>query len=336
MTKNNCNILLSSAGRRVALMTIFKKTLEEMNLKGEVMATDMSLSSSAFHIADKAFIVPRCTENSFVREMLDICEKNEIRLIIPTIDTELPIYAENRDLFSKVGTEVVVSSPSAIAVAGDKEKTHSWLLDHDFPTVRQTTVEIAKGNLRKEHGFDFPFLVKPKSGSSSIGVAIVNNLRELDVFTNDGDYVVQSIAPGIEYTVDSMLNRKSKCICAVPRRRLEVRAGEVSKGMTVRAPEIQTLAKRISESLPGAFGVVTIQIFWDEKSGELNVIEINPRFGGGYPLSFEAGANFPKCIIEESLGLPQSSEWDQWKDKLVMLRFDDAIFVDSAKSGYDI
>jgi carbamoyl-phosphate synthase large subunit len=125
-----------------------------------------------------------------------------------------------------------------------------------------------------------------------------------------------------------LANRQGRCLCAVPRRRIEVRGGEVSKGITVRNERIMKLAAQICETLPGAYGPLNIQLFHDEATGDLNVIEINPRFGGGFPLAWQAGAKFPKWIIEEILGRPSTAAFDEWADQLVMLRFFSAVFVE--------
>jgi len=150
-----------------------------------------------------------------------------------------------------------------------------------------------------------------------------------------GDYIAQSIAPGVEYTIDILVGRGGELRCAVPRRRLEVRAGEVSKAMTVRRSDLQELAERVCRSLPGAYACLNLQVFVDEKSGTLNVIELNARFGGGFPLAFQAGARYPQWIIEEQLGLPSTASSNEWKDRLVMLRYDDAVFIDSRVAGLE-
>jgi carbamoyl-phosphate synthase large subunit len=131
-----------------------------------------------------------------------------------------------------------------------------------------------------------------------------------------------------------LADRDGRCVCAVPRRRIEVRAGEVSKGVTVRSPRLQDLAARICAALPGAFGTITIQVFVDgepdDPDADLAVIEINARYGGGFPLALEAGAEFPRWQLEELLGLPSTAQADRWRDGLVMLRYDAAVFVDEA------
>ncbi|MGH2787271.1 MAG: ATP-grasp domain-containing protein [Actinomycetota bacterium] len=324
------NVLLSSAGRRVALLDIFRRTLSEMDLEGRVMAADMSPLSSAWHSADDAFLVPRCTDKEFVPAMLDLCKNHNVGLLVPTLDPELPVYARHRDAFARIGTTVAISSPEVIAIASDKNETHAWLTEERLPTVRQTTDTGFADNGQK---WKFPVLVKPRNGSSSIGVAVVDDYLQFEAATRGGDFIVQGIAPGHEYTLDVLADRSGNCVCAVPRRRIETRAGEVSKGVTVRSGELIELAGQVCERLPGAFGPLNIQMFFDIESQEINVIEINPRFAGGFPLSWQAGAKYPQWLIEEILGRPSSANPSTWTDGLVMLRWDQAVFTTAEQAG---
>lgn len=325
------NLLISSAGRRVALQRIFRNTLQALGLDGRLLATDMSRLSSAFHDADAGFLVPRCTSPEFIPAMLEICRKNEVRLVVPTIDTELPALSAHREAFEAQGTSIGISSPEVIAIAGGKDQTHRWLTEKGFPTVHQAPVTEV---LAEPARWTYPLLVKPRGGSASIGVRIVEDQRALEVATRDGDYIAQTLARGIEHTVDVLATRDGRCLCAIPRRRLEVRAGEVSKGMTFRQSTIIDTAWRICEALPGAYGTLNIQMFWDEATDEVAVIEINPRFGGGFPLAWQAGGYYPRWMIEEILGQPSTACADEWQDRLVMLRFDDAVFVDGPDAGF--
>ena len=327
---NDFNILISSAGRRVALLRIFRRTLGEMGLHGKVLASDMSLLSSAVHAADQSFLAPPCTSVEFIPTMLDICRKNSIRLVVPTIDTELPMYASHRDRFLMVGTTVAISSPEVVSIGGDKEKTFNWLNGNGFPTVRQAPVDEV---VRESNPWTFPLLVKPRFGSASIGVTTVRDLDNLRVISPTAGLLVQTIAKGNEYTVDILADRQGNCLCAVPRKRLEVRGGEVSKGLTVRNEFIVGLAQQICKTLPGAYGALNVQIFLDDATGDLKVIEINPRFGGGFPLTWESGGKYPQWMIEEIMGLPSTASSSSWKDGLVMLRYDDAVFADITEAG---
>lgn len=324
------NVLISSAGRRVALLRAFERSLSSLGLEGDVMAADASKLSAACAVAARAFRVPRCDAPEFVPALVELCRAHEVTLVVPTIDTELPILAEHRERFADVGTTVVVSSSETVAIAGDKERTHAWLEREGFPTVRQGSLAEAIADPLR---WPFPLIVKPRSGSASQGVARVDSREELEVAGRRGDIVVQTIAPGNEHTIDVLVNRRGQALCAVPRRRIEVRAGEVSKGVTVRCDRLAELGCKVCERLPGAFGPLTVQAFLDDAGGDARVIEINPRFGGGYPLSWEAGAAFPRWIIEDVLGLPSTAAPDGWRDGLVMLRYDEAVFAAEDELG---
>lgn len=324
----NCNVLISSAGRRVALLRGFRQALSNLGVAGRVYAVDMSSCAAAFHDADEGAVVPRCTDPEFVSTMLELCQRWKVKVVVPTIDTELPVYAAHRERFAQVGTTVAISAPETIEIGSNKWSTYDWLLREGFPTVKQTTVAEAR-----KDDWPFPLLVKPAWGSSSIGVAIVRTEGELLAATAGSDCVVQTLAEGIEYTVDVYVDVKGRCLEAVPRRRIEVRTGEVTKAMTVALAPVEELARRIAARLPGARGCLNVQIFHRESDGAMWVIEINPRFGGGYPLTLQSGADFCRWTIEEAMGTAPTPLGQPWRSNLVMLRFDDAVFVDAAKAG---
>jgi carbamoyl-phosphate synthase large subunit len=323
-------VLVSSAGRRVELLRGFRRALASLGLDGRVIATDASWYSSAFHDADEAFLVPRLDDPAYVPTLVALCEKQQVDLVVPTIDTEMSAWVGARDQFTAIGTTVSLSGAGVVDIAADKQLTHEWLVANGFPTVGQASPGSV---LDDPDAWDFPLVAKPRFGSAGIGVGIVRDAAELAVAVGRpelGEMVVQTLAPGREHTIDVLADRAGRCVCAVPRRRIEVRSGEVSKGVTVRSPALQDLAARICEALPGAFGTITIQVFVGDAPGELAVIEINARYGGGFPLALEAGADFPRWQLEELLGLPSTASADGWRDGLVMLRYDAAVFVDDA------
>ena len=326
------NICLSSAGRRVALMGAFRDALSTLTLPGRVSAVDCSLASAAYHSADAAWTVPLCRDPEFIPRMLELCRHEAIQLVVPTIDTELPMYAKAREDFSARGVAVAVSRPEVIEISADKTGTHAWLVSHGFPTVRQASLAEV---LAAPDEWQFPLIVKPARGSAGIGVQRVDSREALSLCATDSrDMVVQELAPGAEYTTNCYVNRAGKCLCTVPHRRLEVRAGEISKGVTRKHPGLMDLARRIAETLPGAYGAITVQAFLADDD-TIRVIEINPRFGGGYPLSHAAGADFPRWLIQEALGQTVDTECTDWRDNLAMLRYDDAVFVDGREIGVE-
>jgi carbamoyl-phosphate synthase large subunit len=326
-------VLISSAGRRVELLRAFRRAVAdeaEGGRPGRVLAVDCSWLSSAFHDADEAFLVPRCDDPAFVPEMLRICREQRVDLVVPTLDPELPVYAAARDRFAAVGTTVAVSSPDVVAIAGDKQRTHDWLVANGFPTVRQGSVAQV---LQDPDGWPLPLVVKPRFGSASIGVTFVQTYDELQRAAAIPDAVVQTRACGHEHTVVVLAARDGTCLATVPRRRLEVRAGEVSKAVTVRSPELQELTAKLCEALPGAYAALNVQVFMSEDRRDLAVIELNARFGGGFPLALAAGANFPRALVQDVRSQPITTAVDGWRDAVVMLRYDAAVFVDQAEGG---
>lgn len=318
------NVLISSAGRRVELLGGFRQALADLGLEGRVLASDRSWYSSARHTADAGFEVPACDDPAYVTRLVELCAAHSVALVVPTIDPELPVLAAARHELAAVGATVAVSSSETVAIAADKVATHEFLTAHEFPTVRQDSVAA----VRADHPeWPFPLVVKPRFGSAGLGVAVVTDSAELDMAARIGDVVVETVAPGVEYTIDALVDRAGRCVCAVPRRRIEVRAGEVSKAVTVRSATLQALAADVCAALPDPYGVITIQVFADAGSGELAIIELNARFGGGFPLAREAGADYPRWMLEDLLGLASTVDADGWQDGLVMLRYDAAVFV---------
>ncbi len=327
---DSLNVLLTAAGRRVSLLACFRESVAALGLKGRVMAADQSRLSSATHSADRGFRVPPCSSDEYVPALLDICTEQGVRLLVPTIDPELPVLAEHRDKFATIGAVVAVSGPETVTIATDKAHTHRWLEQHDFPTVRQTT---GTGALDDGRAWPLPLVVKPRCGSASEGVVTVRTRDELAHAARDTEMVVQTVAPGVEHTVDVLVDRERQAVCAVPRRRLEVRGGEVTKAVTVRCPAVEELARKLCAALPDPYGPITVQVFLDEPTGGIEVIEINPRFAGGFPLAWRAGADYPRWLLEEIAGLPSTAAPDRWRTGLVMLRYDDAVFVDASAVG---
>jgi carbamoyl-phosphate synthase large subunit len=138
--------------------------------------------------------------------------------------------------------------------------------------------------------------------------------------------IVQTLAPGSEYTVDVFIDREGRLRSMVPRRRIATRGGEVSKGTVERCPEVEKLARQIVEALPDAFGPLTVQIFRDPQRG-CQAIEVNARFGGGYPLSWQAGARTTRWAIQEAAGAPWEPLELSWAPGLTMLRYDQSVFI---------
>jgi carbamoyl-phosphate synthase large subunit len=317
-------ILFSSVGRRAQLIDCFRQAARKIGLSPFILGIDCDPSAPAAYLVDKFYQVPRCTEPEFLEAVCHICCQHGVLLVVPTIDPELPIYAAHSEEFKRLGTTVAVSHPDVVAIAADKVKTHSWLVKNCFGRVQQSFPQEV---LQDAEQWRFPVVLKPRWGSASFGVQIVPSPEVLEALSkNRSDLIVEECAAGCEYTINVLANRNGKPVCAVPHLRLEVRAGEISKGITCKHELLIEMAKKIVSALPGAYGALNIQCFVDA-IGAVRITEINARFGGGYPLAYRAGADFPRWILEELLQISSSGSPDNWEGGLTMLRYDDAVFL---------
>jgi carbamoyl-phosphate synthase large subunit len=313
------NVLICSAGRRVGLLECFRLALDGMAGRGKIIAADACDTAPALHFADETCRTPRCDHPQFIPSLLEACAAHRVDAIVPTIDTELAVLAAHRDELQRGGAGLWLSSLETIEICADKRRTNRWLRGNGFPAVSQFTPLEA---LQQQPCIPFPLIAKPPRGSASLGVRRLNRRIELEACLEQ-DLIVETVAPGDEYTVHVWAGAEGRALCAVPCRRLEVRAGEVSKGRTEKHAGLMRLASDVVDALPGCRGAVNVQIFLDA-SGAMHVIEINPRFGGGYPLVDRAGAPFARWMLDPSTG--PARYYDGWIDGLTMLRYDSAVY----------
>ena len=315
-------ILFSSAGRRVELINCFRFAANEIGLELEIVAVDMNPDwSPACQVADKSYCVPRCTNEAFIDVVFGICKKDHIDLLIPTIDTELNIYAENTALFSQAGTEILISDSETIAIARNKEMTASVLNEWGIGTPKTWRVSEVLNEKNV-----FPLLLKPVSGSCSNGIFVADTAEDIKKANiKNSDYVAQELCQGREYTINAFYDRHGTFRTCVPHYRKYVRAGEVCFAETVRIPEFKTIAQKFTEIFKGLRGNICFQGFVNENDKRTVVFEINARFGGGYPICDKAGGTYAKWILQELIG-EKPDYHDNWEEGLRMLRYDAAVF----------
>lgn len=319
------NILISSAGRRGQLIECFRDAGRALDLPVRVTASDACPElSAACQLADDWVRVPRCDAPEFIPALLAVCTAKKIRLLIPTIDSELATLSAHRAQFSAAGVEIAVSAPAVIALARDKERT---ALAFAAAGVRTPRTVSGASYVANPSVLGWPVIVKPRAGSSSVGI-VRPRLPVEAVAVADAmpDAIVQELWAGREYTVNLFFDRGGAMRCAIPHLRIETRGGEVSKGRTEAVPLLRTMARDIARGLVGARGPLCFQAIVNER-GEAAVFELNARFGGGYPLAHRAGARFAQWLIEETAGLPLSAT-DEWRAGVTMLRHDAAVFLE--------
>lgn len=315
------NILILSAGRRVELVQSFQKAAQRLNLKSNVVAGDCSETAPAIYFADRKAILPKINEDNYIDEIINVCKKENIRLVIPTIDTDLLLLSEERArIESESGAVVLISNTEVISICRDKINTQKFLEENRFKIPKMYSEE----ELNSEN-LQFPLFIKPKSGSSSINTFKVNNIEELATYRSlIKEPIVQDFMEGKEFTVDVFLDFDGNLITVVPRLRMATRSGEISKGEIVKDREIIEDIKRLVEVLK-PIGHVTVQLMKTNKG--IEYIEINPRFGGGAPMSIQSGADSCENLYRLLMG--ESLEYNEnYRDNIMFFRFDNSICVD--------
>lgn len=310
------NILITSAGRRVSLVNIFKQYAKIIDRDIKVFTADMNpIMAAACYVSDAFFELPKITSSEYIEKLIETCKSHSIGIIIPTIDTCLPILARNKQRFASEGIQVIVSDNDFVDLCCDKRKTFRFFEAHGIRCPKMIDVNNPK----------FPMFAKPYDGSSSKDIHTIMTDKDLsDSIKNNPKLMFMELLDKAEYkelTVDMYFGRDNNVKCIVPRERIEVRGGEVSKGIT-RKNYLVDFLKEHFEHLPGVIGCICIQLFYRERDRNIFGIEINPRFGGGYPLSFHAGANFPLFILKEYLRKEEINYSDSWEGNTIMLRYD--------------
>jgi len=300
---------------------LFQIELKKIFSKGKVFTTELNPQMSpAAIISDGCFEVPKVTADNYIEKLLDICTKNKIKLVVPTIDTELKVLSANKILFRQHGIELIVSDEVFITTCRDKRNTNIFFIQSNirFPQP------INRSNPT------FPLFAKPYDGSLSKDLFVANSKDDLtsEILNNPKLIFMEYIdkAAFKEFTVDMYYGKDNRVKSIVPRERVEVRAGEINKGFTRKNSLVGYLKERL-EYIPGVIGCICIQVFYNETTQEVVGIEINPRFGGGYPLSYYAKANYPLYLINEYLLHEEIEYSDAWLDNTLLLRYDKEIIV---------
>ena len=322
-------MLFTCIGRRVSLLHAFRRAARRLRQPFRFYGTDTSPLSPALQSCDEGFLVKPVTHARYIGQLLSIVRRYGVRLLVPTVDLDLRLLAEHKPRFERLGCRVLVSDPQVIDVCQDKRRTCAFLQRHGFETPLTRSARSALAADRRGE-LAWPCFLKPWDGHAGKGSTIVRDRQELLFYAKRvPNAICQEYVEGTEYTCDVYVDFERRVRCVVPRERLEVRSGEVSKARVVKDPRMMAEAARLIERLGAGPGVVTLQLI-QTRAGRLEIIEVNPRFGGGVPLSIRAGADFPKWILQELAGKRPRIGFDAFQDGLVMLRYDAEVWFDGS------
>lgn len=304
------NILFTCAGRRTYLLKYFK---ENLSAGDKIVATDMQLSAPALQVADVKIQVPAVYADDYVDITLNICKEQHIDALISLNDLELPILANSKEIFEKNGTKVIVSSPEVIDICFDKYKTAKWIESIGLQSPKTyVRLQDAKDALEKGE-MSFPLFMKPRWGSGSIGLESIADMDDLNLYYSillkkikrtilatasvGNEYIIiQEKLTGNEFGLDVMNDLEGNHVAVSVKQKLAMRAGETDKAVTCDLPVLSNMGSVIGKNLKH-IGNLDVDIM-QRANGDYCVLELNPRFGGGFPFSYEAGVNLPKAIIE--------------------------------------
>jgi carbamoyl-phosphate synthase large subunit len=323
--ETNVNLLFTSAGRRVELVRAFRRALQSLGLSGRIIALDIDPLAPALQAADQVYIVPRLNSPTYIPTLVEICREARVSVVFPLIDPDIPVLSEHRGAIEATGARVAVVPPHAAAVVSDK-----WLTTRLFQSLGLRTPRSWLPEQRDDIPHEFPLFIKPRRGSASQHTFKVPDERALSFFL---DYVpqpiIQEYLPGPEITSDVICDLDGEVLGVVSRRRIEVRNGEVAKGVTVYEPAIIEGCAAIARALP-AVGPITVQCML--KDGVPYFTEVNARFGGGVPLGIAAGVDAPRWLLARVAGLELDlPSLGAYQTGLYLTRFDDTFFITEAQ-----
>jgi carbamoyl-phosphate synthase large subunit len=280
------NVLVPGAGGPAGINTI--KSLRLSLFKGNIVSTDSNLLSAGFFLSDFYYVIPPYDDKFFIEKLLKIIKEQNIKVLMPSSGFDIYGYSLNYDLIVEYGAIPIVSRRKVLEICRDKLLSYKFL-SNKFPFA--FTCEC------HEKIDTFPLIAKPRFGKGSNNIIKIENKLDLKyVLGKFKNMIFQEYLPGTEYTVDVLSDLTEKPIMAIPRIRIDTKAGISVKGKIKRDLMIENLCKKTAETL-GIKGPCCIQLK-ESENGELKIIEINPRFGGGTIFTTLAGANFPAMLLE--------------------------------------
>lgn len=312
------NVLLSCAGRRHYLATYFNQALGK---SGRVIGTDMDLSAPALQACDVARQVPGVFAPNYLTELKKIIVEEKVDMVFSLNDLEAGLLAESRsEIENETGATVYVPPLQTLQVCADKWRTSEYLREIGV-AVPSTFLTIDNVIQSLELGYvHFPLIIKPRWGSASIGLFIVETLEDLksgyeacqtaveksalSSLGSQDSVIIQEFIKGAEYGVDVLYGKDENFIGFTAKKKIAMRAGETDKAVTVDPKLFSEIITRVAGVLPHRGN---LDCDFLERDGVFYLLEFNPRFGGGYPFTHMAGANHVEMLLKDYRGLPLGS-----------------------------
>ena len=311
-------VLFTCAGQRVDIVTAFSRA------GATTVATDMDPLAPALYHADHFAFAPRIADGSYIPRLAEIVEEHDVALIVPLTDLDHIKLAEHRDA---LGATVLLPPVEVARAMADKYLSHLAFVERGIPSPPTWLPGEVPGDV------EFPVLVKAREGFGSRHIYRASDPRELDFFLGytPVDSMVQQVCPGEEFSIDVFCDFDGRCLNAIPRTMIHSKGGESIKGMTIDDEGLIEAGREVAEALP-IWGPANIQGF-RVPGGPFQVTDVNPRFGGAFPLPTAAGSRYPELAIALANGEPLEPRLGEFRAGIVMTRFFSHLSLVAAEDG---
>ena len=310
------NLLVLSVSKKVQLIKKLKEACNSYSRK--LFCGDMSINSPALYFGDEFIVLPANEDKTFLSALVGYCKEKNISMILPTSDRDICLFTKKRNFLLKNGIVVLMSESASIRNCLSNFSFVETCINHGLPLpkIYYSISEI-----------EFPCVGKLDESQSTKGVFFIKNQSELSKILKKYDFselIFQKHINSIEYSIDAFYGHKGNLISAIARERIEVINGESSVTETKDLPELITLADNLTSAF-NFWGHITIQAFYD--GTEINLIEINPRFGGASSLSFMSGLYSPKWTLDLIENPFSTIEVNKLKYNYKLLRYSEDFFL---------
>ena len=311
-------VLFTCAGQRVDIVTAFKRA------GARTVSVDVNRLAPALYHSDAHAFVPRIDDPQYVPTLRALVHEHDISLVVPLTDLDHGVLSRAKD---ELGALVLLPEPAIVDALADKWLAHLLFEERGIGSPPTWLPEDVPGDV------EYPVLVKARRGFGSRGIYRCENLRELEFFLGYTtlDSMVQAACRGEEFSVDVFCDLENRCLNAVPRTMIESKGGESIKGMTIADAELIEVGRHVSETI-GLVGPANIQCF-REPDGTHRITDINPRFGGAFPLPTAAGSRYPELALALAAGERPEPRLGDFRAGLYMTRFFSELVLSAGDDG---
>jgi carbamoyl-phosphate synthase large subunit len=313
-------VLFTCAGQRVDIVTAFGRA------GATTLAVDVNELAPALYAADRKALVPRVDDPGYIDALRALVADHDVRLVVPLADLDHLLLAEHRD---ELGALVLLPGPETIRLCEDKYAAHCFFAEQGIATPDTWLPDELPDDIR------FPVLVKARRGFGSRHIYRAADRRELDFFLGytTQESMIQQVCGGEEFSIDVFCDTDGRCLNAIPRTMIESKGGESIKGVTIRDWELIEHGCRVAEAMR-IVGPANVQCF-RELDGSLPVTDVNPRFGGGFPLPTAAGSRYPELALALAAGERPEPALGEFREGVVMTRFFSQVVLGDSRGGLE-